>query len=359
MDSRKKRLILLVNFGILLGFVVVVLGAFTRLADAGLGCPDWPGCYGFFSVPESIAEIAEAEKRFPNALVESEKAWPEMIHRYFAGCLGLLILSIAWLSFRFSKLDSTFNRSNTAKLSYILLLLVICQAAFGMWTVTLKLWPQIVTVHLLGGFMTLVVLWLIRLKLVASGIEAETVARTHVLSKNFGLKVHARLGLAVLLLQIALGGWTTSNYAALACPDFPTCQNEMWPKMDIVQGFNVLQTLGPNYLGGLMSSHARIAIHVMHRVGAMVTFIVILTLGVRMLMFGRQAGVNRFAVVVMLVLLVVQLSLGVANVLFSVPLTVATMHNGVGVLLLLAVVSVNSRYVPTNQFGFPGRGGAA
>ncbi len=343
MDKKKTRLIALVNIGLVLAFVVVVLGAFTRLVDAGLGCPDWPGCYGFLTVPDGHAEVAQAQARFPETLVEAEKAWAEMIHRYFAGALGLLILGIAWLATRLSRESSEFRSSSIAIYCLGLLVLVICQAAFGMWTVTLKLWPQIVTAHLLGGFATLSLLWVIRLKLNRHGISSDAALAAHTLSTNSGIRRHARLGLAVLIVQIALGGWTTSNYAALACPDFPTCQNEYWPEMDIGQGFDVFQTLGPNYLGGLMSSQARIAIHVMHRTGAVLTLLVLLLLGVRLLQLDDYPAQSRVAVKFMLTLLAGQLALGIGNVLFSVPLWVATMHNGVGALLLLSVISVNSR----------------
>ena len=342
MDNRKARLLTLINIGLLLAFVVVVLGAFTRLMDAGLGCPDWPGCYGFLSVPEGHVEIAQAQERFPDALVEAEKAWPEMIHRYFAGGLGLLILGIALLAFRLSREDSAFRSANIATLCFTLLVLVICQAAFGMWTVTLKLWPQIVTTHLLGGFATLSLLWVIRLKLARLGA-----ASGYQPGADTSIRRHARLGLVVLILQIALGGWTSSNYAALACPDFPTCQNEYWPEMDLSQGFDVFQTLGPNYLGGLMSSQARIAIHVMHRTGAVLTLLVLLLLGLRMRSRDEFSTEKRVAINFMLALLAGQLALGVGNVVFSIPLWVATMHNGVGALLLLSVISVNTRLTST------------
>jgi len=345
LDKKTQRLITLTNIGLLLAFVVVVLGAFTRLVDAGLGCPDWPGCYGFLSVPESHEEIAQAQERFPDALVESEKAWPEMIHRYFAGALGLLILGIAWFTFQYSRENAQFRSSRISTLCTVLLVLVICQAAFGMWTVTLKLWPQIVTTHLLGGFATLSLLWVIRLKLDRYGLPSRTLPGADILVSDTSIRRHARLGLVILVFQIALGGWTSSNYAALACPDFPTCQNEFWPEMDLKQGFDVFQTLGPNYLGGLMSGHARVAIHMMHRSGAVVTLFALLILGLRMLSRDAVSKESRVAVNFMFALLACQLALGIANVVFSIPLWVATMHNGVGVLLLLSVISVNARMV--------------
>ncbi|MBE0834095.1 COX15/CtaA family protein, partial [Escherichia coli] len=193
----------------LLAAVVVLLGAYTRLTHAGLGCPDWPGCYGFVHVPLSEAQLAHAELHFPDAPVEAEKGWNEMIHRYFAGALGLLILGLA--------LHALVRRGRDGqplKLPLLLLAVVIAQAAFGMWTVTLKLWPQVVTAHLLGGFTTLALLFLLALRLYGRFAARRYPAATRGLA-----------GLALLLVigQITLGGWVSSNYAAVACIDLPTC----------------------------------------------------------------------------------------------------------------------------------------
>ncbi len=319
-NTNRRWLQRLVGIGVALAFLVVVLGAYTRLADAGLGCPDWPGCYGFMAVPGHAADVATAQARFPDATFEAHKAWPEMVHRYFAGTLGLLIAAIAVLAIR--------NRVPGAPLRLPLALvgLVILQAAFGMWTVTLKLWPQVVTTHLLGGFATLALLWLLWLRLLPVG-ALEPRLRAHALAAFF-----------VIVGQIMLGGWTSSNYAALACPDFPMCQAQWWPAMDFAAGFNVSQHIGPNYLGGLMDSGARAAIHISHRLGAVLALLVIGTLALRV----RAAGAHRLGMV-LLALLGCQIALGIANVLWALPLAVATAHNATGALLLLAVVSVNYR----------------
>lgn len=305
--------------GVALAFTVVVLGAYTRLMDAGLGCPDWPGCYGFMAVP-GPAEAATAQARFPHAPIEAHKAWPEMVHRYFAGSLGLLILAIAVVALR--------NRTagTPVRLPIALVLLVVLQAAFGMWTVTLKLWPQVVTTHLLGGFATLTLLWLLWLRSHEAGPLDTT------------LRPHAAIALLATVVQVVLGGWTSSNYAALACPDFPTCQGQWWPAMDFSAGFNVFQHLGPNYLGGLLDSGARAAIHVTHRLGALLVFVTVGTLALRLL----RAGAGRLGVV-LLALLLIQIGLGIANVEFTLPLPVATAHNATAALLLLGVVTVNYR----------------
>ena len=313
----------LVVAGIFLAIVVVVLGAFTRLVDAGLGCPDWPGCYGHLLWPNESEEIARAEAAYPDAPVDLDKTWPEMVHRYFAGSLLLLVLVVTVVSFRDAE-----HRS-VKPLAASLLVLIICQAAFGAWTVTLKLWPQVVTAHLLGGFATLSLLWVIYLRLVAP----PRLALTRQQRAQIGWR--APLALAVVILQIALGGWVTSNYAALACADFPTCFGAYWPEMDLTAGFNVLQAVGPNYLGGVLESEARVAIHWMHRLGALLTLLVVGILGWHLI---RQ---NRLLGGMLLLILLAQIMLGILNVVWSLPLAVATLHNLCGALLLLAVVTVN------------------
>lgn len=259
----------------LLAAFVVALGAYTRLKDAGLGCPDWPGCYGFLTVPESAHEVKIAEALFPDAPVEAEKGWPEMIHRYFASLLGLLILIQAALCFKYYQRSSTSVKVDrtrpSIKLPLFLVLLVICQGLFGMWTVTLKLWPQVVSGHLMGGFATLSLLFLHILRSFndnSNNDKPENKTPKQPVQLASGLFKWTLLGLGLVLCQIFLGAWTAANYAALACPDFPTCQGTWWPEMNFSQGFNLAQSIGPNYLGGLMDSASRVAIHITHRLGA-------------------------------------------------------------------------------------------
>jgi len=311
-------------FATLLAVVVVVLGAYTRLTHAGLGCPDWPGCYGFLGVPMSEHKQAIAEARFPEAPVEVAKGWYEMIHRYFAGALGLVILGLAVQALR--RRDQA---EQPLKLPLFLLGLVTLQAAFGMWTVTLKLWPQIVTAHLLGGFATLSLLFLLTLRL--SGQFAPL---------HFSPRLRALAAAALLLLvgQIALGGWVSSNYAAVACVDLPTCHGEWWPAMDFANGFHLTQQIGPNYLGGQLDSDARTAIHMSHRIGALIVTLVLLLLAWRLKVNGlpRLAGL-------LLAALALQIALGISNVVFHLPLLVAVAHNLGGALLLLCLVLINYR----------------
>lgn len=299
--------------GLALASVVVVLGAYTRLVDAGLGCPDWPGCYGQLGVPTGAAEIARAEAAFPDAPVEAEKAWVEMIHRYAATALGALILVTLGLAVK--------NRQPW-RLPAGLAVLVIAQGAFGAWTVTLKLWPQVVTAHLLGGFATLALLFVL----------AQRERPAPLFQVDRSLRRLATAALAVVVLQVALGGWLTSNYAALACPDFPTCHGEWLPEMDFRTGFDVAQTVGPNYLGGLMSSDARVAIHFAHRVGAIAVLLVVGVLAWRL----GNSGVGWSLAAV----LGVQLGLGIANVVFALPLGVAVLHNAGAAALMLMLLAV-------------------
>ena len=250
---------ILATVGILLALVVIVLGAWVRLTDAGLGCPDWPGCYGAMVVPESPVAIKSANEAWPEQPLERGKAWREMIHRYAAGLLGFLILAMAVIAVR--RRDEP---GQPAVLPLILIGEVSLQTLLGMWTVTLLLKPIVVTAHLLGGMATLGLLaWL-------------ALGPTRKLRNR--LSSYATVALAVLSLQIALGGWTSANYAGLGCPDFPTCQNELWPDMNFSQGFVLWRELGVNYEGGLLGNAARTAIHMAHRLGAMLSSIILLTI---------------------------------------------------------------------------------
>ena len=310
----------------LLAVVVVLLGAYTRLTHAGLGCPDWPGCYGFLAVPMSEQAQSLAAQRFPEAPLEVHKGWNEMVHRYFAGALGLVILGLAVQAVR-----QRAQPGQPLKLPLLLLAVVIAQAAFGMWTVTLQLWPQVVTAHLLGGFATLSLLFLLSLRL--SG------RRPAIPPVPSRLRMLAAIGMAVVVAQVTLGGWVSSNYAAVACTDFPTCHGEWWPAMDFANAFNLAHhDIGPNYLGGLLYGEARTAIHLTHRLGALVVTLVLLTLAWQL----WRHGLARLGAL-LLAALALQIGLGISNVLLNLPLAVAVAHNGGGALLLLVTVLINHR----------------
>ena len=321
-------------FAIIFASLVIMLGAFTRLVDAGLGCPDWPGCYGHILWPDTEAEVAAANAKFPDMPVEHDKTWPEQVHRIFAGSLGLLCIAMVVIAVRQRRQGNT---SFPMKLPLLILAMVIVQGIFGMWTVTLKLWPKVVTLHLLGGFTTIALFTLLAFRLAGRYWRAEHDSTAAIKR----LKPLLAVAFFAVVVQIALGGWTTSNYAALACPDFPTCQTRWIPDMDFAEGFNIWQTIGPNYLGGIMDSDARTAIHFSHRVGAIIVTVVVLLL-VFKLHRTRFAPAQAWSKILLGVLLL-QLGLGVSNIIFALPLGVAVAHNAVGAALLLVMVGLSHR----------------
>lgn len=312
-------------FATLLALVVVVMGAYTRLSDAGLGCPDWPGCYGhLLGVPESSSEIDQANQDFPERAVEVGKAWKEMIHRYLAEGLGLLILVMAFIAIK--------NRRDTNQALWLpitLVGLVIFQGLLGMWTVTLLLKPVIVMLHLLGGLTILALLWW----LVLQASTEQTISRSTPLTSILAV------GLLLLGIQILLGGWTSANYAALACPDFPKCQGEWWPATDFKEGFVFWRGLGQNYEFGVLDSPARTAIHLSHRYFAIVVAVFWLVLLLRTMLRNKFSNMRQLAVVTLLLLLT-QIALGISNIVMKLPISVAVMHNGGAALLLLSIVTL-------------------
>ena len=312
-------------FNLALTFCVIVLGAYVRLSDAGLGCPDWPGCYGKLIVPETPEDIALANQAFPDRPLESEKAWKEMAHRYLAGSLGFMILILA-ISSCFRK----HNKSIAVKLSFLLLLLVIFQAALGMWTVLFKVMPLTVVAHLITGFLTLYLLFWLYLRSTPN-IEAT--------SDRVALKWFSRVGLFVLLVQIFLGGWTSSNYAALACPDFPTCLGKWWPHVDFINAFMISTDIGIDYEGGILGNSARAAIHLTHRLGAVLTFLILSLLAIKAVACREEKALGKGGAILSL-LLFFQIGLGIANVILRMPVAIAVAHNGFAALLLLAIAYI-------------------
>lgn len=318
----------LVATAALLALVVIVVGAWVRLTDAGLGCPDWPGCYGRISAPDAPHEIAAAEAAYPHAPVDSGKAWREMLHRYLAGTLGLLILALAIVAWR--------NRDDHGQqrvAPFLTLAIVILQGALGMWTVTMLLRPAVVTLHLLMGMTTLAMLAWMTLRHFSPGAAYSNSPPA------VNLRPWAAVGLLVLAAQIALGGWTSTNYAALACPDFPTCQGEWIPALEFTGAFHALGTPGVNYEGGQLEPIQAVTVHFTHRLGAVVTLLYLGILGI--VAAARGGSVNRAAGIALLAALALQITLGIANVVLGLPLFVAVAHNGGAALLLLALVALN------------------
>ena len=299
--SAHRRLVLAT---LLVTFCVIVVGAYVRLSDAGLGCPDWPLCHGQATPGDHLGADALG------------RAWKEMAHRYLAGGLGLLILAVFVLSWK--------HRSGTA-LSGALLLAVVFQATLGMWTVTLLLRPAIVAAHLLGGMTTLALLLWLYLSLGAHAAAPETRA----------LRLPAALALGVVVVQIALGGWVSANYAALACPDLPLCQGAVVPSMEFGHAFHVLRELGETSDGARLPNEALTAIHWTHRV-----FALLVVVAVGWACFKAFFAMKPLAIGIAL-LLALQFTLGVANVAFGLPLPLAAAHNAGAALLLASLVVLN------------------
>jgi len=309
---------------VVLALFVVMLGAYTRLTDAGLGCPDWPGCYGRMVLPNADAALKEAQTQFPQIPIESRKAWTEMAHRYAAGTLGLLILFIGITVLR--------KRWQGTQLPWHLPLalvgLLFFQAALGMWTVTLKLLPVVVMGHLLGGM--LIFACLSRFWWQVSGIKGVDYPQW---------RPWLRLGVIIVFLQVALGGWVSSNYAGISCIGFPQCNGLWFPQMHLTQGFNLFSSIGANYQGGLLDSSARVTIQYIHRLGALVTAAYILVLAFCILWRSASKAL-RVAAGILVLLLALQFTLGVMNVIYLLPIKVAVAHNGVAALLLALIFSM-------------------
>jgi cytochrome c oxidase assembly protein subunit 15 len=319
----------LIGFAVLLTLGLIMLGAWVRLTDAGLGCPDWPGCYGKLSPAQAQSHIAQAvaEQGGEHGPVSMGKAWREMVHRYVASFLGLLIVAIAVIAWRRRR-----ALGQSPLLPTVLVGVVILQGLFGKWTVTLLLKPAIVTGHLVGGLLTfslLLWLWLRQLPPVRY-VDAEPVA---------ALRAPALLALALVCAQIFLGGWVSTNYAALACTDLPTCQGQWWPPVLFEDGFHFLRELGKTGDGENLPMQALTAIHLAHRIGAVAVLLVVGWVGIRA---ARAAGVGALGAALLLVL-ALQWALGLSNVWFGLPLPVAVAHNGGAAVLLALVLVLNFR----------------
>jgi cytochrome c oxidase assembly protein subunit 15 len=315
-------------------FDLIVFGGFTRLTDSGLGCPDWPGCYGEANPFLAHEHIAAAEALMPTGPVTKVKAWIEMIHRFLAMGIGFLIIGLmvaSWLQWRRSK-----GREGSPWLPTLLFLWVLVQGAFGAWTVTMKLQPVIVTLHLLFG-MTLLALatWL-------GGREDNLLHPMPALAPVDAIKLRrlrplAWLAGAVLLVQLALGGWVSTNYATLACTDFPLCQGQIVPEMDFQHGYTLWRELGKTAAGHYLPFSALTAIHWVHRNFAAV---VVLVLGLTAWRAWRLPGLHGAARNIALVLFVQALT-GLATVFLNFPLVIAVLHNAGAALLVLLVTMLN------------------
>jgi len=316
---RYRRLVFLTWF---LTLDLIMFGAFVRLTDSGLGCPDWPGCYGKLSPIGASVHIAQAVEAMPFGPVSLSKAWIEMIHRYAGSLLGLMIIAIVVMAWKDRRL-----LGHSPRLAVATLIAVCVQGAFGAWTVTHQLMPAIVTAHLLGGMGLLALMtWLAAREKTHAPVAASARVWTPWMA----------LGLGLLFVQIALGGWVSTNYAALACMDFPTCHGQWLPDMDVQGGFSLIRALGELPSGELISQAALTAIHWVHRNAA---FVVFAWLGALAWRLRRYDGLRQPANW-LLALLLAQLLTGLSTIFFQWPLLIAVVHNGGAAALVLTSVTL-------------------
>ncbi|MGF1762368.1 COX15/CtaA family protein [Aliivibrio kagoshimensis] len=332
------KLTLLLKLSLVLATVVILMGAYTRLSNAGLGCPDWPGCYGTLTVPSE--HNSAAQLAFPERKIEPKKAWLEMIHRYVAGCLGLLVALLLIVSIRNNRANCDGPRT-PQKLPLLIAALIFFQALLGMWTVTMKLMPVVVMAHLIGGYSLISMLLILYLRITT---QREGGKHNALLS----LSPLAMLGIGVLILQIMLGGWTSSNYAALSCSQLPICEGDWSNNLNFTQAFSIFQGEHSSYEFGVLDYYSRVTIHVTHRIGALVTAAVLLWLAWK-LIHQEASSKLRVSGIVLIGLIILQISLGISNVVLHLPLGVAVSHNGGALLLLLMMVFINYHLYGINR----------
>ena len=309
-------------FGALFTLIVISLGAWVRLTDAGLGCPDWPGCYGLLTTPDTVDELAKAREYYPNADIDVGKAWREMLHRYMAGLLGLYVFFITYISIKYSK------RSYT--LPVLISILIIIQAIMGMLTVTMLVKPTIVTTHLFFGMLTATLLFMNSLKYSNISMSSEKIPAIALIVIS--------ITWVFLIIQILLGGWTSTNYASLACTDFPKCLDQWYPKeMIFNEAFNVINLPDVNYEGGILAYGAKVAIHYSHRITALIlTFVFISSLYV-VFKLNKHSLLKKL-MSISIIFFVLQIILGISNVVYSLPLNIAVWHT-MNAAILMALIS--------------------
>jgi cytochrome c oxidase assembly protein subunit 15 len=308
--------------GALFTLIVISLGAWVRLTDAGLGCPDWPGCYGLLTTPDTVDELAKAREYYPNADIDVGKAWREMLHRYMAGLLGLYVFFITYISIKYSK------RSYT--LPVLISILIIIQAIMGMLTVTMLVKPTIVTTHLFFGMLTATLLFINSLKYSNISISSEKIPAIAL--------IIITITWVFLIIQILLGGWTSTNYASLACTDFPKCLDQWYPKeMIFNEAFNVINLPDVNYEGGILAYGAKVAIHYSHRITALIlTFVFISALYV-VFKLNKHSLLKKL-MSISIIFFTLQVILGISNVVYSLPLNIAVWHT-MNAAILMALIS--------------------
>ncbi len=325
-DTDKFRKLVWVT--LFLTFDLIMFGAFTRLTDSGLGCPDWPGCYGQANPLQAHADISAAETAMPSGPVTVMKAWIEMIHRYLAMGIGVLIVAMMVISWR-RWLTSKRKEMKFSPLFPTMLFAFVClQGAFGAWTVTMKLQPVIVTIHLLLGMALLALL---------TWFGTRMSNHPPVSPSASVLRIPAASALVLLVIQIALGGWVSTNYAALACPDLPLCQGALLPHMDFANGYSLWRDLGMTAHGEYLPFPALTAIHWTHRFFALVIVMLVAWLALRALKIDTLRKTARW----LLIMIALQSAIGISTVFLQLPLALAVAHNGGAALLMVLLVTLN------------------
>ena len=308
--------------GALFTLVVISLGAWVRLTDAGLGCPDWPGCYGLLTTPDTVDELAKAKEFYPNADIDVGKAWREMLHRYMAGILGLYVFFISYISIKYS------NKNYT--LPIILSILIIIQSIMGMLTVTMLVKPTVVTTHLFFGMLTATLLFINAINYFGINIGSKKIP--------FLTLVIMSLTWLFLIIQILLGGWTSTNYASLACTDFPRCLDQWYPKEMVFDGaFDLIGLPDVNYEGGILAYGEKVAIHYSHRITALILTIIYISAVYMVLKLNEHTFLKKLMGLSVL-FFVLQIILGISNVVYSLPLNIAVWHT-MNAAILMAIIS--------------------
>jgi len=335
--SKSQRFFRLALFSALFSALLLLVSAWGRINEAGLGCPEWPGCYGRLFAPLTAQDVNEARAFFPRQPAEEEKLLKETLYRYFSGALGLLIIRLTVLGWQLKK----HVRRQQVLIPALVFVLVFAQVILSILTVKLQHKPLIGMLHLSVGLSTLGLLWWVVLRELRFW-RPVTAASSALLR---GLRPRALIGLLLVIAQIALGGWMSVNYAALACPDFPVCQGTFWPPLNFFDGFALWRDIGLEYEGVLLNLEAATAIHVAHRVGALITVMYVGWLALHTIRVGASSHLCRYGLLVLLLLLA-QVSLGIVTVLAHLPVVLAVAHHAVGALLMLSLITFNHALRP-------------